>query len=142
MIAEIIQRLEDNKVALGLKLVGGSVAFQAAAEANPTATPAAFVIPINENPAPGAAVSIVIQRVEVGVGVVLVVNNASDHQGAAAGVDMVTLTKAVRAVLLGWQPTGDLDPIERGPGALLAFRDGHMWWQDIYTSAYYDRSVL
>jgi hypothetical protein len=25
-------------------------------------------------------------------------------------------------------------------GRLLAFRDGHMWWQDVFRTAYFDRS--
>jgi len=140
MIAAIAQRLDDNVAAL--KLVGGAVEFQNAAETNPTATPAAYVIPLEENPGPGAAVSIVIQRIAASVGVILVVRNVSDPKGAAAQGDMESLRAAVKAQLLGWQPTDAYDPLERGRSGLLAFRDGHMWWQDVYTTAYYDRSVL
>ena len=34
------------------------------------------------------------------------------------------------------------DALERSRSHLLAFRDGHMWWQDGYTTAFYDRSQL
>ena len=142
MIAEILERLGNNAAQLGLKLVGAAAEFQVAAESKPAATPAVYVIPLDEAPQPNSMDNIVIQRVVSSVGIVLVVRNVSDAKGQAAGSDMTELRKAVKALLLGWQPLAGHDPLERGPGQLLAFRDGHMWWQDIYNTAYYDRSEL
>lgn len=124
-----------------LKLVGGAADFQVASEAKPTVTPACFVILLEDYPGPSNTTSL-IQRVEVSVGIVLVVRNVTDNKGAAALQDLEVLRSAVKQVLLGWEPDQGYDPYERGPGRLMAFRDGHMWWMDIYKTAYFDRSVL
>lgn len=139
MIDELIAQL---RTVPALKLVGGAVDLQAAAEEEPTITPAAFVIPLEENPGANELGNFVMQRVAVAVGVVLVVRNLTDTKGAAATVDMEALRQSTKAVLLGFAPNDACDPLERGQSALLAFKEGHMWWQDIYITAYYDRSVL
>jgi hypothetical protein len=142
MIAAIVARLEATKAQTGLKRVGGAAAFQAAVETNPAAVPAAYVFTLDETAGPNPVAPDVIQRVSASIGVVLVARNLSDAKGAAAGQDMETLRAAVKAVLLGWSPAEGHDPLERGRAHLLAFRDGHMWWQDAYTTAYFDRSTL
>jgi hypothetical protein len=138
MIQEIIDRL--GSVA-ELKLVGGAAAFQAAAEKNPNLTPCAFVFPLEEDAAPNQNVNIVLQRVTAKVAVMLVVRNVSDAQGVAAGLDMTVLRQAVKASLLGWQPNAECDPLQRGAANLMLFKDGYMWWQDVYVTAFYDRSM-
>lgn len=138
MIAAIIGHLVAAQGSLGLKLVGGAAEFQRAAERNPTAVPAAYVFVTAEDPAPAPASGPLIQRVAVVVGVALVVRNVADATGAAASLDMDTLRGAVKAHLFGWQPNAECDPLERGPSNLLAFKDGHLWWQDSYITAYYD----
>lgn len=139
MIIETISRIATTVP--DIKLVEGAAAFQAAAESNPKVTPCAFVIPLEENPLQRST-DVLIQRVWAKVGVILVVRNLKDPKGAAAQEDMTALRNAVKAQLFGWQPASGYDPLERGSGHLLAFRDGHMWWQDIYQTSYYDRSVL
>lgn len=140
MIDEVIARLESS-VPL-LKMTGGAAQFQTAAETNPRATPAAFVIPLGEDPGASAMGDMVIQRVAASIGVILVVRNVSDIKGEAARQDMEALRAAVKASLLGWQPSSEYDPLVRGRSNLLLFKDMHMWWQDIYTTSYIDRSVL
>lgn len=142
MITETIAYLETNKLALGLALVGGAAEFQKAVETSPAATPAAFVIELDENAGPNQVVPDVHQRVKATIGIVHVVRNVADAKGEAARKDMVTLRAATKAKLLGWPPTAAHDPLERARSHLLAFRDGHMWWQDAYTTAFFDRSVL
>jgi len=140
MIDDVVAYLKASVPAL--KQVGAAAQFQNAVEANPKATPAAFVISLGDDPLPSAMADQVIQRVNMTLGVVLVVRNLSDTKGVAAGQDMEVLRAQVKAALLGWQPAPEFDPLQRGRGALLAFKDGHMWWQDIYLTATYDRSVL
>ena len=140
MIADIVTRLQATVPAL--KLVGGAALFQSAAEHNPKATPAAYVIPLAEDPAPNHMGNVLIQRVTLRVGVILVTRNLADATGAAASQDMGLMRKLVKAQLYGWQPSSELDPLERGRSGLLAFRDGHMWWQDIYVTSTLDKSTL
>lgn len=139
MINEIIARLASVPA---LKQVGGAADFQSAAESNPTVTPCAFVIPLQENPQSNELANFVIQRVTATIGVMLVVRNVADQHGVAAQQDLAMLRQAVKDALLGWQPSDSCDPLERGPSNLLVFKDGHMWWQDIYVTTFYDRSIL
>ena len=140
MINLTVERIETT--VSGFKLVGGAIDFQAAVESNPKAVPACFVIPMREQPGPSIAADILQQKVTVTIGVILVVRNLGDQIGAAAGADLEQLRRAVREQLYGWTPDPVFDPFERGMGQLLAFRDGHAWWQDLFTTSYYDRSVL
>lgn len=138
MIAEVIARLKATVPAL--KLVGGAADLQAAVEVNPPATPAVFVIPVEDSPGARFAADVTMQRVTTVVGLVLVVKNLADKHGAAAATDMEALRQAVRDQVYGWQARPELDPFERGPGKHLAFRDGHVWWQDTLVTSYIDRS--
>lgn len=137
MIAEVAARLTVEVAAL--KQIGGAVEFEAASAGNPKATPAAFVVPLAEDPAPSDLANTVIQRVRVSLGVVWAVKNVADPKGAAAQADLATLRAAGQAALLGWAPT-DAEPLERGAGRLLAFRDGVLWWQDVYQTNIYVRN--
>lgn len=140
MIAALIARLQLEVSTL--KLVAGAAAFQQASETNPAATPAAYVFPVRESAGSNPVAPDVHQRVAVEIAVVLVVRNVSDAIGAASAQDMEALRGEVKAVLLGWPPATGCDALERGTGNLLAFRDGHLWWQDTYKTAFYDRSLL
>ena len=140
MIAETIARLQADVPTL--KLVAGAAGFQKASETNPAATPAAFVFLVRDVAGPNPVAPDVHQRVGAEIAVVLVIKNVADPQGNAAGQDMDTLRGEVKAVLLGWPPAAGCDALERGTGNLLAFREGHLWWQDTYNTAFYDRSVL
>lgn len=138
MIAEIIARLRDSSGQTGLKQVDGAAQFQAIVESqrNPAATPAAYVIPARESAPPSSIYSRVRQKVSSGVVIVLVVKNVADAKGEAAGIDMEALRAAVDAALLGWAPTADHEPFQFEGGALAAFKDGHMWWQDAYRTQF------
>lgn len=128
MIAEICQRLAGVGA---LKLIGGAAEFQPAAESNPKATPAAFVILDSERAGGSPTYGRTRQKVAAAIGVIIVVRNVADAQGSAAGTDIDSLRTAVLNMLLGWSPAG-CDALEFASGALLAFRDGHLWWRDVY----------
>lgn len=132
MISEIIARLSALP---DFKLVSGAAGFAAAADRNPNATPALFVLRLSESAAPSPVYARVEQRVSATVGIVIVVRNVSDAAGAAAGADLEALRAVVRSALLGWSPNGH-DPLEFESAALLIFKDGHLWWQDAYRSRY------
>ena len=63
------------------------------------------------------------------------IEKRADAKGAAANVDLEALRAAVRTALLGWSAPS-CDPFEFAAGGLLAFRDGFLWWQDAYRTAY------
>ena len=120
-----------------LKLVAGAVAFNVASQSNPAATPAAFVFVVDESDGENGLEQPMVQDVTVTLAVVLVVRQVSDAQGAAAGADMDTLRQAVGAALRGWVIGADYDPLARRQSALVAFRDGHMWWQETWLTRYF-----
>ncbi len=138
MIDETATRLRDELGGV-LKLVGGALDFAAASEAQPAAMPAAYVMLLREVPSPSDVANGVVQKIGASLGVVLALKNVSDTKGAVAQVDLAALRKLVQASLLGWSPT-DAEPLERGPGTLLAFKNGVLWWQDVYLTNIYARS--
>jgi hypothetical protein len=139
MIAETITYLQNGN--LGLKLVAGAAEFQAAIEAKPTATPAAYVLAADETGGPNhLGNGLVLQPITASIAIVLVTRNVADPKGAAATADMITLRRAVRTLLLGWAPTAVCEPYEYERGALAAFKDGHLWWQDVYRTSYLEKA--
>ncbi len=139
MIKALVTRIKATVPEL--KLVGEAADFQAAAENNPLATPCCFVFLMDETPG-RSATDVLLQKVEATVGIVFVVKNLKDTKGAAARDALDELRKKVKDQVFGWQASTEFDPFERGASRLLAFRDGHAWWQDLYLTSYYDRSSL
>ncbi len=141
MIDELMARIRDTVPEI--KFVGEVADFQSAVESNPVALPALYVIELEENASPGKFSDVVIlQSVRASVGLVLVVRNLSDNKGAAARSELRVLRDLVKAQVYGWQAASKYDPFERGQSHLLAFRDGHVWWQDQYVTSFNDRSEL
>lgn len=139
MIQSIIERIKDGIPEL--KLVGGAVQFTANAERQqPTAVPACFVLTNSELPGAPAAANLMIQNVQLEVGIVLVVRNVSDVTGHAAALDTEQLRLKIKDLIYGWTPEGGKAPLARGPSNLLAYREGHVWWQDIYSTSYIDKA--
>ncbi|MDQ2822963.1 MAG: hypothetical protein M3Y65_21720 [Pseudomonadota bacterium] len=141
MIEALLARIRDTVPEI--KFLGEMADFQRAVESNPVAVPALFVIEGDESASPSQFSDVVVsQRVRATVGLVLVVRNLSDANGEAAKSELRQLRQLVKAQVFGWQATAEFDPFERGQSHLLAFRDGHVWWQDQYLTSFYDRSVL
>lgn len=138
MIASIIARLIDQVSAV--KLVEGAAAFAAAADANPRAVPAIYVVPLRETASDNDGAGWVEQRIDCQIGVIVVAKNVADTKGGAAHADVDELRRAVRVALLGWLPVGMVDPLTRGEAGLLTTRDGYVWWQDTWRTAYYERN--
>ena len=133
MIPSIIAQL---KTVGALKLVAGAAAFEVAAAAKPAAVPAAYVLPLQEHPGTHELACAVAQLVTASFGIALAITNVADAKGCAALLDIGELRKSVRQVLLGWVPAGAQFPMEFGGGALLGFKNGVLWWQDIYVTQY------
>lgn len=139
MIESIVMQLRAQ--ALSLKLVGGAVQFEAAKDGL-TALPAAFVLPSGESAEESPWLdTLVQQRVGTEFVVVIAVRNLADAQGAAA-LDVLSPVRAeVRDALLNWKPDDADDGCVYRNGRLVAFANGVLWWQDIYSTAYTIRST-
>lgn len=139
MIAETVARLIAEVP--DLAMVSGAAEFQRVAEssANPKAVPAAFVLPQDELPGARRFSGDDIQKVSVSMAIVLVIRNVTDTKGGAALDALKPLRDAVKLALLGWVPVDGYTSLSRGQASLLAFRDGHLWWQDTYYSSFFER---
>ncbi len=138
MLASVETRLASVSA---LKKIAGAADFASAGLNLKGKLPAAYVIPLAERAGENSLVSAVSQRTEARFGVVLAISNLRDARGQNAQGDLAPLRAAVMAVLLGWQPGPDYDPVVFGSGRLLQLQDGVLWWQDEFVTAYYLRSV-
>lgn len=139
MIAETLAHLRANQAVTGLALIDGTVALEAAMDAAPLAAPAAYLAPDAERLGPSPFSGDDIQRVDISIAAVFAVRNVADPRGEAALTDLQARRDAVKVLLLGWVPSNGYAPLSRGNGRLLAFRNQHIWWADIYTSTFYER---
>lgn len=139
IVAEIQQRLlaidppvfsiVDDAIALG------------AVTGRPNATPAAYVFVKEEAAEPNErATGQVIQRVQGDIAVVIITDNVSDTTGGAAGADLEALKKAVRQRIIGLVPAASQDgtPIEFVSGAVVQFRSGCVWHEQLFSAAWYE----
>ena len=134
MIRAIAERLEALSL---LNLVAGAADFAAAAETTPPATPAAYVLPLQESASSNALSCAVAQTVTASFGIALALTNVADAKGEAALADLKTVREAVGPALLGWTPDGETyAPLEFAGGALLGFKNGVLWWQDVYITQF------
>ena len=133
MIEATIARLEGVPA---LNLVAGSVDYESAAATAPRVMPAAFVLPLREVPKENALGDAVAQMVTASYTVALAVSNKADAGGRAAMVDLTAVRREVRKQLLGWVPEDGATPYEYAGGALLGFKNGVLWWQDVFATEF------
>jgi hypothetical protein len=134
----ILAALEARIAALPqLRLVRGAPDFVTAAETRPPALPAAYVLPLSESAGPNALGGAVAQQVSAETGIALALANVADPKGRAALADLAALRAAVRDALLGWVPEAGCSPLEFAGGGLLGFKDGVLWWQDVYATQFF-----
>lgn len=135
----IVTEIKDRLVARcggSFAMIGDAIELAVVNE-RPLASPAVFVVPLREVSADNSRMTGVMQRSEIDVGVVIIVDNISDTTGAAAGRDLEVLKKAVRAALIGWQPASAEDVITHVSGELTGSREGTVWWEEVFATATY-----
>ena len=136
MIAEIQARILE---AAGnpFFIVEGAVSL-AQIKDRPTALPACFVFPVRDASSENSrATGGILQKTEHDIGVLIIFENLSSPVGDAAADDLETLFGWVRACLLGFVPTENMDPIEHVSGELIKARSGTIWWQETFGTADY-----
>lgn len=118
----------------------GDAADLAAIDDMPIVPPAVFLVLLSDAPSTPGALGDFTQRVVGRFGAVIVVSNLADTHGAAASSELVTRRRQVRDALAGWSPSHALGQSVRGPGSLLKFADGLLWWIDEYATEWYERT--
>lgn len=137
-LAPIIRRLVDEVPAF--RLVGGAAEFEAARQSL-TTTPAAFVLPaIDVAERSPFGNQVVEQRVTSEFVVLLAVENLAGKDDRAVLQALRPVRAAVSAALLNWQPDSEADGCEYGAGRLYDVRQGTVWWQESYVTAFTLRS--
>jgi hypothetical protein len=112
----------------------GLVAAFSALEDLPKTMPAAYLVPLGEQPEPSDALQGTVQIVRATFGVVLLVKHAGDASGAKATQALQDLRLMVQATLLGWQPVPATDMfVEFAGGGLLALDNGAVVWRDDFS---------
>ena len=136
-LSPILARLKTQLV--GLKSVGASADLDAAIEGT-VAVPSAFVLPLGESATPSELTMVTRQRMTHSFGVVHVVTNRRDAQGAQALVDLATLREQLKAALIGWvMVAASGEPVQFTGGRLLSLDgNGRLWWVDefVFLSTY------
>lgn len=127
-LAIIIAQLRQRAPIFGQR-VGGSAQFKVLPEAANLVTPAAYVLPLDEQPADQQSKNGYQQTVREGFAVVLALSNRADERGQASASDLDTLRKALFKALLGFQPADDYDVIAFEGGQLLHLDRARLYYQ-------------
>lgn len=125
----IVARMKTQLTAL--RSVGASADLDAAIEGS-VAMPAAFVLPLADRAADMEMTGSTGQRIVQAFGVLHVLSNKRDSQGAAALDELKTHRLALREALVGWVPVeADGEAVTFTGGRLLRLDgDGRLWWID------------
>lgn len=139
-VGSVVDRLASQVTSL-LK-VGGAIDFDRALQGLTIAN-SAFVIPLAEAPSPDeiGMMNSIEQEVETLFGVILAVRNLQDATGEAVQDVLDPLRTSLRSALLGWEPYTDYYPCVYAGGQLIGFREGILFWQDDFKSAYRIRTT-
>ena len=133
--ASIIARLEEDGTPFAM--IEGAARL-ADVDDRPNATPACFVVTIEEASAENErATGPVLQRMEADIAVVIITNNLTDRNMGQAATDIEELKAWVRGKLLGFVPDGADEPMEHVSGELVKARGGTVWFEDRFGVATY-----
>lgn len=109
--------------------VAGAANFSVLPEAANMAVPAAYVIPMDENPEPNVSSSGYRQTVREGFAVVVVLSNVADERGQGAAVTVNDMRLDLFKALLGFQPGEEYEGIEYEGGNLLQLDRSRLYFQ-------------
>lgn len=108
--------------------VGGAAQFRNLPENINLQVPAAFVVPLDDNPEPNRSQNGFRQTLKESFAVIVVLSNA-DERGQSSANAVHDIRQELWQALLGWQITEDHDPIEYEGAALLEIDRARIWYQ-------------
>jgi hypothetical protein len=85
--------------------------------------------------------NIVSQREVIQLAVVITIKNVQDGRGGDADDASQALRDSVRAALLGWEPDGGYEMLEKVDHKLVSFANGFLVTKDVYRTAHHIRST-
>ncbi|MDQ6974102.1 MAG: hypothetical protein Q9M10_04405 [Mariprofundaceae bacterium] len=125
-----------------LQSIEGSASLEYVLKHGARTTPAAFVVPLAENPSDNQLSSTAVrQRVETSFAVMVCVKDFSDARGATAlKQGLMPVRQQVLAALIGFSPLPQSDVITHAKGSLLQIKSGVLIWQDHFKVGFYRSS--
>ena len=109
--------------------VAGAAKFSILPEASNLLVPAAYVIPMDENPERNQSGNGYRQTVQEGFAVIVALSNKADERGQAATMSVHDMRALLFKSLLGFQPGEKYDVIEYEGGNLLHMDRARLYFQ-------------
>ena len=131
----VIQHLRE-RVPLFEQRVAGAAKFGILPETANLLVPAAYVIPLDENPDQQQSSNGYQQTVEDRFAVVVVLSNVDDERGQSASMGVHDMRKILFSALAGWEPGDDYDQIEYDGGSLLSIDRARLYYQFEFKAEY------
>lgn len=124
----IIGALRDRCASLGGR-VAGAAKFEVLPVTASLNVPAAYVLPLDDNPESNASGNDYSQTVRDSFAVVVALSNTPDERGQAAITSVHALRAELWKALLGVAPDTDYGPIEYEGGSLLHLDRARLYYQ-------------
>lgn len=124
----IIAALKERCVSFGGR-ISGAAEYKRLPETANLAVPAAYVIPLDDNPEQVQGHNGYRQVVRDSVAVVVVLSNAVDERGQGSITSVRAIRSELWAALLGWEPDADHGRIEYEGGQLLDLDRARLYYQ-------------
>jgi hypothetical protein len=141
MLDQVIDRLSSAAGPL-IRSVGSGEDLAALAEGAAPADMSAFVVPFAQEPTDNErSTGAVLQRVRVIFLVAVCIRRYGDAKGAARRAATDEVDGKLEAVLLGWQPTADADPITLVGIRSQPAKNGVLWHVSTWATARYAEGV-
>lgn len=109
--------------------VAGAAEFKRLPENSTLPVPAAFVIPLDDEPEINRSQTGYRQIIRDVFAVVVVLSNVADERGQAAGTALHDIRAELFRALLGWNPEPEYDSIEYEGGQLLGMDRSRLFYQ-------------
>jgi hypothetical protein len=119
-----------------LKEVGGAASYAALGDEGPPLhlCPAAYAVPLAEQPAPSRTTGLVRHIVTVHFAILLAYPGVAPSTKGAQVMGIGAIRQAIRDQLLGWCPPGGQSGIVATDSSLAGIRKGVLWWQDSFST--------
>lgn len=132
----IIAQLRQRAPLFAGGTVGGAAKFEILPEVANLKMPAAYVLPLTEQPQEQNSANGYQQTVREQFAVVVCLSNRADERGQGAAASLHVVRAAVFKALLGFQPAEDYDAIAFQGGQLLHLDRARMYYQLEFSADY------
>lgn len=134
-IAAIITVLKARAAAVFGDRIAGAAEYKRLPETANLATPAAYVVPLDDDAGEQTSANGYSQIVRDSFAVIVVVSNTADERGQAGYTSVAAIRTALWAALLAWKPDAAHGPIQYEGGTLLDMDRARFYYQFEFSAA-------